>query len=321
MSKVDKSDIMKAKCSGYDMTMPCSKYPDVASVKDFLRNTMEAKNFIFQKEKGAQTGYLHWQVRLRLRQSTRVKTVINKARYNSCRASVTTNRETEIYDSRDFQYVLKKDETFVEGPFTDRNDDSVEETVKAAKDEEHKPDLTTQLEEFLPHTLYPWQQQVMEMCLSQDFRSIKVIFDPVGHNGKSIFSEYLEWKGYAYEIPPMISMEDIMQCVMSVPGKKCYLVDMPRAMKKDKLAGFYAGLEALKNGVAYDKRHHFRKVRFNRPQIIVFTNRLPDVTLMSRDRWEIFEMQPNKTLVPMSGPSYSISEESLKSLVPSGPSI
>lgn len=173
----------------------------------------------------------------------------------------------------------------------------------------------------MTHELYPWQKQVEEMCTTRDFRSIKVIYDPIGANGKSIFAEYLEWKGLAYEVPPMVNMEDIMQCVMSVPGKKCYLIDMPRAMKKEKLAGFYSGLEAIKNGVAYDKRYSFRKIRFARPQVIVFTNRLPDTTLLSQDRWEIYEMTADKTLKFTSGPSYIITTESRNFLVPSGPTI
>lgn len=141
MPKV-KMDDGKVKMSGYDMTMPCSKFPDVASVKHFLRDTMEAKHFIFQKEKGKNTGYLHWQVRFRLRVSTRVKTIKNKGKRAGCWPSVTTNVTTDIYEKKDFSYVMKQDETFVEGPYTDREDDSVEETTKAMNGEECKPDLT-----------------------------------------------------------------------------------------------------------------------------------------------------------------------------------
>ena len=89
-----------------------------------------------------------------------------------------------------------------------------------------------------------------------------------------------------------------MQCCMGVSPQKCYLIDIPRAMKKDKLASFYSGLEALKNGVMYDKRFHFKKRRIDRPQVIVFTNTLPDWDLMSRDRWQVWRMLPDLTMVP-----------------------
>ena len=32
--------------------------------------------------------------------------------------------------------------------------------------------------------------------------------------------------------------------------------DLPRGMKRNKLADLYYGIEAIKNGVAYDKRNH-----------------------------------------------------------------
>ena len=70
-------------------------------------------------------------------------------------------------------------------------------------------------------------------------------------------------------------MCDIMEFAHSFPAQKAYIIDMPRGMKKDKLADFYAGLESIKNGVTYDKRYVGKKRRMDRPQIMVFTNSLP----------------------------------------------
>ena len=61
-------------------------------------------------------------------------------------------------------------------------------------------------------------------------------------------------------------------------------------MKKDKLGEFYAGIEMIKNGYAYDKRYSPTKVRFGRPNIIIFTNTLPEWSLMSLDRWKPFSL-------------------------------
>lgn len=135
--------------------------------------------------------------------------------------------------------------------------------------------------------MYGWQAEVVSLCNQQDYRHIHVILDEVGNTGKSILAEYLEYKGLAYEIPMMNSMEDIMQCAMNVPPQKCYLIDMPKGLKKEKLASFYGGIECLKNGVMYDKRYAFKKRRIARPQIIVFTNAMPDFSLLSLDRWAI----------------------------------
>ena len=32
---------------------------------------------------------------------------------------------------------------------------------------------------------------------------------------------------------------------------KCYIIDMPRGLKKDKMGDFYSGVEELKNGCAF----------------------------------------------------------------------
>jgi hypothetical protein len=123
-----------------------------------------------------------------------------------------------------------------------------------------------------------------------DMRKIDLIYDPTGNIGKSLFAEHLEYLGIAEEIPPFRMMDDIFQWVATRPIKPCYLVDMPRGMKKDKLGDFYSGIEVIKNGVAYDKRYKAHKVRFNRPRMFVFTNMLPNFSFMSKDRWNVWEV-------------------------------
>lgn len=135
------------------------------------------------------------------------------------------------------------------------------------------------------------------MCEELDDRHINIIYDVRGNLGKSIMCEYLEYEGLAFEIPPFRLMEDIMAFIMNFKVYPCYMVDMPRGMKKDKLGEFYSGLETLKNGLAYDKRYEGKKIRFDRPQIFVFTNSLPDFNLMSPDRWRVMETTADKDLV------------------------
>jgi len=72
---------------------------------------------------------------------------------------------------------------------------------------------------------------------------------------------------------------------------------MPRGMKKDRLGDFYSGIEIIKNGVAYDKRYTAKKVRFDRPRIFIFTNELPNFSLMSKDRWRVWNVTENYDLI------------------------
>ena len=268
---------------GYDITIGCKDSPEhFQSIAKVLKEVF--KKWAFQKERG-DGGYLHWQVRGHLYKPKTLPSVIKEFAPMTWGGhwSVTSS---EVHKQSSFNYVLKAD-TRIVGPWTDKDEDFGE-----------PPPITRQLQTFMELPLYPWQQKIIEEAQMYDDRLIKVILDEHGNNGKSILSELMEYKGIAFEIPPMNCMEDIMQCCMGIKPQKCYLVDMPRGMKKDKLAGFYSGLESLKNGVMYDKRYGFKKRRIDRPQIIVFTNAQPDWTLMSPDRWTVFRITEDKNLVP-----------------------
>jgi len=262
----------------FDFTIPVEKNPD----RNILIKSLNewAKKWTFQKEQ-AESGYIHWQGRLSLHKRKQINELIDltKDAIPGIHWSITSK---EVHAGQNFSYVMKAD-TRIEGPWTD-------------KEFEEPPPLTRQLEQFMKMDKYPWQETVCQWTTELDDRSIKLVIDKLGNAGKSILAEYLEYNGDAYEIPPFRLMEDIMQCVMSVGSKKCYLVDMPRAMKKDKLSEFYSGLEALKNGVCYDKRYAFKKRRMDHPQVIVFTNKEPCYEYMSMDRWEIWEMSEDKSL-------------------------
>eukprot|EP00854_Cymbomonas_tetramitiformis_P032745 gene32745-41675_t len=116
----------------------------------------------------------------------------------------------------------------LEGPWTD--EDSVV-----------PPPLTRQLTNFMNLEMYPWQKQLKEMLSQYDERSIKLIYDVYGNaSRKSMFCEYLEYHNLAREILPLRSLHDIMPVCMRVPKCKCYVVNMPKVMKKDKLAELYS---------------------------------------------------------------------------------
>ena len=266
---------------GYDITL---NNPDFSWKVWGKKLNGWCKKWVFQLEKG-ESGTPHFQARIHLIQKKTMAGLLTDFKQGNGpineiggRWSVTSGA---VHAGNKFNYVQKSDR--VAGPW--RDTDWVEPPV-----------LTRQLRTFLSHTQYDWQKTVEDWTTQVDDRSIKVIYDTWGNAGKSVFSEYLEYIGRAFELPPMRAMEDIMQFCFSFPAQKVYLIDMPRGMKKDKLGEFYAGLECLKNGVCYDKRYAGKKRRFDRPQIIVFTNCIPKLELMTKDRWEIFSMGQDHAL-------------------------
>ena len=271
---------MASQITGFDLTVPVLQTWGKNEMMKFLVGW--SKKWAFQEEVGKDKGYKHFQVRLSLFTKKRAGELISATQgllppgHNW---SITSNA---THAGQNFNYVMKADSR-VDGPWTD-------------KDYEEPPVLTRQLKAYQLLEPYPWQAQCMEMVKELDDRTIKLIVDQHGNGGKSIFAEAMEYQGLAYEIPPMRMMEDIMACVQGINPKKAYLIDLPRGMKKDKLSDFYSGLECLKNGVSYDKRYSFKKRRMDRPQIIVFTNTYPDWLLMTADRWEVWDMQADKSL-------------------------
>lgn len=261
----------------WDFTLTNQHDLDVNTLKANLCGS--CKKWAFQLETG-ETGFIHWQGRLSLLKKKRLNELRNFFKDNypawdGVHWSPTANNNTT-----NFNYVMK-DDTRTDGPWTDKDEIKFD---------------TLQLKIFKKYEMYKWQTSLHGMATSYNDRCIDLIYDINGNSGKSIFAEYLEYEGIAEEIPPFRLMDDIFQWVCSRPTKKCYIVDLPRGMKKDKLADFYAGIEVIKNGVAYDKRYSAKKKRFDRPRIFVFTNTLPAFNLMSIDRWVVWKIKNNELI-------------------------
>ncbi len=247
--------------------------------EDYYREGLErwfndnCKKWVYQLEK-SENGMMHFQCVISLIKKEFSKKVLSSiSSYTGIKEDY-INISPSLTGNTSFCYAMK-DDTRVDGPWTDKD-----EVIP----------LTAQMKIFNSFTLRPYQTALKEMACNFDMRKIDLVYDPNGNIGKSLFSEYLEYNGLAEEIPPFRLMDDIFQWVCSRPIKKCYIVDMPRGMKKDKLGDFYSGIEIIKNGVAYDKRYNAKKIRFDRPRIFVFTNMLPEFSLMSADRWNVWKV-------------------------------
>lgn len=238
-----------------------------------------AKKYTFQVEEG-DSGYIHIQGRISLCKKRRKPELLKLFKTKKSFAPMYLEPTISKEHKKVAFYVLKED-TRIEGPFNDTDEIKVE---------------TKQLQLFKGYTLRPYQKSIIEISQQFCMRTIDLVYDTTGNCGKSILSEYMEYLGLSEEVPSFRMMDDIFQWVCSRPIKKSYIVDMPRGMKKDRLGDFYSGIEVIKNGVAYDKRYHAKKIRFDRPRVFVFTNTLPNLSLMSGDRWKIWIIDKDYTL-------------------------
>ena len=146
--------------------------------------------------------------------------------------------------------------------------------------------------------LHPWQESLKSILSTTDDRLIDIVYDPIGNNGKSTLTQMLMLDGSAELLPFVNEYKDIMRMAFDVGPKKIYLIDMPRALSKDKLAQFFSGIETLKSGYCYDDRYKFQKRIFDRPRICIFTNSVPDQSLLSKDMWKLWSISPEMELAP-----------------------
>lgn len=275
-------------CYVYDLTLRTTDADGnpigVGDVHSTLRPW--CKKWSFQLEKGTEStelnpdGYPHYQCRFafvkKRREGEAGKWLANLGWKGKLTPTSNENRDNSFY-------VMKAD-TRVEGPWTD-------------KDFVEPPPKTWQLEEFLSKGLAPWMTQIVKMIEENDMRHINMVINPIGNKGKSLFCEYMEYEGKAFEAPPINNFDDLMQALHGVPAQKCYLVDLPKGMRKEKLSQFFSGIEYLKNGVTYDKRYAFKKRRMGRPHIFIFTNTPPNMQYMSPDRWKLWTIEDDQLVV------------------------
>lgn len=277
MSHVSKNAI----CT-WDFTLKAEGI-DPKDVLTLMKET--SKKFCFQLETGSD-GYVHFQGRHTLKVRSRAPKHLWTEfldTFNVVRLSPTLD------ENRDNHYYVSKSETRVDGPWKD--------TDKEA------PRFTIQLQKHSEQPLQPWEESLLVIAQTWTMRNIEVVVAK-GGEGKSLFSEYLEYKSLAYELPAYNDWKDISRVAYCVDDQTCYLIDMPRAINKTKMAGFYAGVETLKNGTVADDRYTFKKRRMDRPVIIVFTNELPQEAYLTKDRWRYWTIL-NKKLVKYGGKTYT----------------
>lgn len=272
-------------CCVYDITL----FDEVAAsdVREIFKGI--TKKYTFQKEKGEETGVMHYQCRISLTLKERKPAVVKKLQQLGLKKFHVTITSKANRDN-DF-YVLKED-TRVDGPYTDINEVFIPWDIQEIKE------------------LLPWQQATVKMVSGRERRKVHVIFDPRGNNGKTILTRYMAIHNGAGSIPFCRDYKDLMRMAYQMRHCPIMLIDMPRSIPKDKLEETYAAIETVKGGYVFDERNKFKYEYINPPQIIVFTNIIPNLSLLSLDRWNIMTIRKSQ-LVPLMDSDDSSSDEGL----------
>lgn len=137
--------------------------------------------------------------------------------------------------------------------------------------------------------LYPWQATIKKICETEKYqRTVHVLYDDEGCKGKSTLARLADYEGWAGWIPAYEEVKDMLQAVYGTGAKQAYIIDMPRGHSSKKM---WMGVEQIKNGTIIDARHKFKKLRIPIPVVWVFTNKLPDLSKLSTDRWKLWNIE------------------------------
>lgn len=238
-----------------------------------------AKKWVFQLEQGTETGYVHFQCRVSLFEKTRDGTLATKLRQRGfdSRVSYTSGNGRRTL----FSYVTKV-ETRLHGPWRDDSD---------------VPAFTDDVKYIMSQGFFPWQDTIEQELQKPSTRGVDVLYDPTGALGKSTFIRYMAQRHQACILPPIKNSTTLLQDAASeqisrntdMKGEiKIFLLDLPRGMNQEHMGQVYQAIESIKTGNLWETRYKRTFMMINPPRVFVMTNELPDMKLLSVDRWSIW---------------------------------
>jgi len=144
----------------------------------------------------------------------------------------------------------------------------------------------------LPGTLWNWQEEVKNRCLSSTSsdREINYIIDKKGGVGKSKFCKYMCYHHNALMVP-WGRTGDILNLVVKKGAKDVYLFDLSRTKPQDWAKDdISAAMEQIKNGHIVNLKYETDTFMMCPPHIWCFSNNVPNLGSMSMDRWRFWEI-------------------------------
>jgi len=168
-----------------------------------------------------------------------------------------------------------------------------------ATEEGHKPKpLPAPLE--IIEELRPWQQSVVKQILVKpDKRTINWVYDRPGCNGKTVFGKYL-WAKHNAIVANEGGTRDI-SCMLACLKKNGRDLNLQTTFifnfSRCKANISYGAIEYVKDGCMFSAKYESEQLMFNCPHVWIFSNDLPDFTKMSEDRWRVWVIDDNHSLM------------------------
>jgi hypothetical protein len=229
----------------------------------FLEN--KCHEWIFQKEKGDETGLVHFQCYIKMREKNHLQTMINKVQKAGLAGGHVQICSTNGREA--LKEYSMKDDTRIDGPWTSKQ--------KAVK------------RKACTVALCPWQEKMFKHFAEKEAgpRSIWWIYDETGNSGKDFLTqqlvECLGWESIAAGYKA-----DMLNCLVSGnPHAPGFFINIPRSTGKydfKELAGFVELAKAL---TITSLKYKSETIKRDKPAwILVTANQRPDKKWWSADR-------------------------------------
>lgn len=223
----------------------------------------------FQLERGEECGTLHWQGHVQFKNSIKRSTLLTLEEGTWQKAT---------HPKRAFKntgYGCKA-ETRVKGPFEFNCQKRLESVYT---------------------TLLPWQNIVKQELLKPWCRrTINWIYDPDGQGGKTEFGRHM---AYYHEAAFLSSGSRsdytcAINSILEARDLKIVIINYSRT-KEDFVS--YDAIEQIKDGAMFSTKFDSKGTIFDPPHILINANFEPDVSAVTKDRWNIRKLV-NGELIP-----------------------
>jgi len=189
-----------------------------------------------------------------------------------------------------FSYCMKED-TRVDGPWMDK------EKKKEAQKEKRADKYQREEEKW--EELRPFQIQIRDMIREPIHkRHIHWVCDEAGNAGKTAFlvnliqtEEDCTYHGYG-------RASDILSQVVKEGPYRTYLFNLTRSKQSDLgVQDLYQALESIKDGAVRAQKFDGGLMLFKIPHVFVMSNSMPDLKLLSMDRWRLWRIRPDYSMI------------------------
>lgn len=249
------------------------------------------REYLFQKERGEETQRLHYQGYFISDIRKRKSTILND--FKSLGLDITNLTVNPMQGSVEQNNLYCTKSNTAIGEIYSNKLIYTGEDIKLLDEENNR---------------YQWQEKLFHYFFKDDVHIIKDptssreivwVYDVSGNSGKSLFTKWISYRNNSITKVAFGSAQQLRSALVTIGPKKMFILDIPRTLgEDDSLKNIYSVIEDLKNGYLVSSFYGTHKeLIFDSPHVLIFSNMRPDLTYLSSDRWKIFTITIDKTLI------------------------